>query len=58
MKKALSIILTLILFATVITVMPVCAVESSNARKLLSSMSTEDKISQMLMPDFRYITDA
>lgn len=58
MKKALSIILTLILFATVITVMPVCAVESSNARKLLSSMSTEDKISQMLMPEFRYITDA
>lgn len=58
MKKALSILLSLVLLAAVITVMPVCAAESSKAKEILSSMSTEDKISQMLMPQFRYWTDA
>ncbi len=58
MKKALAIILTLALFAAVITVMPVCAAENNKAKDILSKMSTEDKISQMLMPEFRYWTDA
>ncbi len=54
-KKLLSAMLSVLLFTSMF-IMPVSAVPDE-PDDYLSSMSTEDKISQMIMPAFRYYID-
>lgn len=54
MKRTLTRILSACLAALLLCVAPVRAAETDD---LLKDMSTEDKISQMIMPAFRYYTD-
>lgn len=56
MKKTLAILLALVLALSVISVIPASA--QSKAEQYLETMSTEDKISQMIMPAFRYSYDS
>ena len=54
MKRTFTRVLSACLAALLLCVVPVRAAEPD---ELLKSMSTEDKISQMIMPAFRYYTD-
>ena len=56
MKKTLAILLALVLALSTISVIPASA--QSKAEQYLETMSTEDKISQMIMPAFRYSYDS
>lgn len=56
-KKTLSITLALLLVMLSSAIAPASAV-TTKAEQYLSSMTTEDKISMMIMPHFRYSTDA
>ena len=56
MKKTLAILLALVLALSAISVIPASA--QSKAEQYLETMSTEDKISQMIMPAFRYSYDS
>ena len=55
-KRILSLTLVMLLMILSVAVMPVSATESK-AEQYLASMSTEDKISMMIMPAFRWKTD-
>lgn len=55
-KRILSLILVVLLLSLSAAVVPVSAKESK-AEQYLASMSTEDKISMMLMPAFRWKVD-
>ena len=55
-KRILSLTLVMLLMILSVAVMPVSATESK-AEQYLDSMSTEDKISVMIMPAFRWKTD-
>lgn len=56
MNKTLAILLALVLALSTISVIPASA--QSKAEQYLETMSTEDKISQMIMPAFRYSYDS
>ena len=56
MKKTLAILLALVLALSTISVIPASA--QSKAEQYLETMGTEDKISQMIMPAFRYSYDS
>ena len=55
-KRVLSVVLAVCMLALTASVMHVSA-QQSKAEQYLASMTTEEKISQMLMPAFRYKTD-
>ena len=55
-KRLLSITLAILLIVLSAAVIPASA-EDSKAQQYLASMSTEDKISMMIMPAFRWMTD-
>ena len=55
-KRVLSLILAVLLFSLSAAVVPVSATEKT-PEQYLASMSTEDKISMMIMPAFRWKTD-
>ena len=55
-KRILSLTLVMLLLFLTTAVTPTAAAES-NAEQYLASMSTEDKISMMIMPAFRWKTD-
>lgn len=57
-KRFLGILLSLILILGVFTVIPFGAEAGSEAERYLSTMTTEEKISMMVMPAFRWTTDA
>lgn len=56
-KKLFAFALVAVMLLSVVTVFPAYAAQSK-AEQYLSTMTTEDKISQMIMPAFRYSTDA
>ena len=56
-KRMIAILLSVLILMMSAVVIPVGAAESK-AERYLASMSTEDKISMMLMPVFRYSYDA
>ncbi len=56
-KRMIAIMLSVLILMMSAVVIPVGAAESK-AERYLASMSTEDKISMMLMPVFRYSYDA
>ena len=56
-KRILSLMLVMLLLGMSAAVMPVSAKERT-PEQYLASMSTEDKISMMIMPAFRWKTDA
>ncbi len=56
MKNALAMLLAIVMLASVFTGVSATAAESK-AQEYLSKMTTEEKISQMIMPAFRYNTD-
>ena len=56
-KRTISMILVILILALSVTVIPVNA-QVSKAERYLASMTTEEKISMMLMPVFRYSYDA
>ena len=55
-KRILSLTLVMLLLILSAAILPVSAAESK-AEQYLASMSTEDKISMMIMPAFRWKTD-
>ena len=55
-KKRLALLLVVLIVILSASVVPVSA-EKTKAEQYLSSMSTEDKISMMIMPIFRYSID-
>ncbi len=57
MKKTISLILVILIFALTATAIPMSA-QVSKAEQYLASMTTEEKIEQMIMPAFRYSTDS
>ena len=56
-KRVLSSVLTVFILILSFTVIPVSA-EQSKAEQVLNSMTTEEKIAQMIMPAFRWKTDS
>ena len=56
-KRILSLILVVLFVSLSAAVVPASATEST-AEQYLASMSTEDKISMMIMPAFRWKTDS
>ena len=56
MKKALSLLLTLAVVMTA-AVIPVGAESSDKVTSIIENMTTEQKVTQMLMPTFRYWYD-
>ena len=56
-KRILSIVLASLFVMLTAAIIPATAA-TSKAEQYLSSMTTEDKISMMIMPHFRYSTDA
>ena len=55
-KRVFSLLLVILILSLSAAVVPVSAAESK-AEQYLASMSTEDKISMMIMPAFRWKTD-
>ena len=55
-KKAFSIIISILIIISSVVCVPVVSA-SDKTKNYISSMSTEEKISQMLMPSFRWQTD-
>ena len=55
-KNFLAALLVIVLLVSACTITPMASTQSKTS-KILSSMTTEDKIAQMIMPAFRYSTD-
>lgn len=56
-KRMISIVLSVLILIMSAAIIPVGAAESK-AERYLASMTTEDKIAQMIMPAFRYTVNA
>ena len=56
--KRISVIAVIAVLILTASVFPAFAAGTSEAKKILASMTTEEKVAQLLMPAFRYYTDA